>query len=75
MNTEITTAARRILREYRARMAMGGRLHCWADGRTRWMTEGSWYESPGDDYVGSLCCDGRYPRSLVEIQLWLDEPR
>jgi len=72
MTIEITTAARRILREYRIRAHMGGNLHYWADGSTRWMTSGSYFANPGADYLGSLVCDSRDRKTLVEIQTLLD---
>lgn len=72
MTTTITTAARRLVRAYRTHAHMGGDIHVWADGRTRWETIGSWYESPGDDYLGHMSLDSRHRLTQAEAQDWLD---
>lgn len=68
----ITTAARRITRAYNDMSHRGGRLHVWEDGGTDWMTKGSYYESPGDDYVGSIYLDPRDRMTHANAQRWLD---
>lgn len=70
--TSVTTAARRVARAYNEMAHRGGRLHVWEDGRTDWMTEGSHYERPSDDYVGSMYLDSRERMTAAKAQEWLD---